>query len=112
MREWFRCIAEFEPVGPYARRFFFCFAPRKILRHYAPEIGLPANFSIFDSADQTKLIKDAIKAADLSTTNFPAAQVHAAISNAKNRLESAELFARSANSFGDRQIAKIYTNYQ
>src|SRR5438270_9275982 len=36
----------------------------RILRHYAPVIGLPPNFSIFDSGDQTKLIKDALKALD------------------------------------------------
>src|SRR3954453_13731900 len=29
----------------------------RILRYYAPMIGLPANFSIYDSADQTRVIK-------------------------------------------------------
>src|SRR5438045_4886490 len=42
----------------------------RILRHYAPAIGLPSNFSIYDSADQTKLLKEAIKSLDISTTNF------------------------------------------
>ncbi len=43
----------------------------RILRHYAPQIGLPANFSIFDSGDQNKLIKEAMKQLEIATTNFP-----------------------------------------
>src|ERR1700754_2364995 len=39
----------------------------RILRHYAPLVGLASNFSIFDSADQTKLIKEAIKTLDMSS---------------------------------------------
>src|SRR5438067_4813610 len=42
----------------------------RILRHYAEQIGLPPNFTIYDSADQTKLVKDALKALELSSTNF------------------------------------------
>src|SRR5437763_925291 len=30
----------------------------RVLRHYAEVIGLPANFTIYDSADQTKVLKD------------------------------------------------------
>src|SRR5687768_16687833 len=42
----------------------------RILRQYGGRVGLPDNFSIFDSADQTKLIKEALKALDVSATNF------------------------------------------
>src|SRR3954471_11952188 len=41
----------------------------RILRHYAEKVGLPTNFSIFDSADQTKLLKEALKTLDMSSTN-------------------------------------------
>ena len=58
----------------------------RILRHYAGQIGLPPNFSIYDSADQTKLIKEALKLLDISSTNFTPSTVHATISNAKNQL--------------------------
>jgi DNA helicase-2/ATP-dependent DNA helicase PcrA len=84
----------------------------RILRHYAARIGLPSNFTIYDSADQTRVIKDALKMLDMSTTNFAPASVHGAISNAKNQLLSAEAYARQSNDFYQRQIARIYTKYQ
>src|ERR1700760_3431298 len=65
----------------------------RILRHYAEKVGLPANFTIFDSGDQTKLIKEALKMLDISSNNFSPGSVHSAISNAKNKLLNAELYA-------------------
>jgi DNA helicase-2/ATP-dependent DNA helicase PcrA len=84
----------------------------RILKHYAPQIGLPPNFSIFDSADQNRLIKEALKSLELSTTNFPPARVHSAISNAKNQLIDAPSYARDAQDFFSRTLAKVYTKYQ
>ncbi|MGH7214643.1 MAG: ATP-dependent helicase [Tepidisphaeraceae bacterium] len=84
----------------------------RVLRHYAEPLGLPTNFSVFDSADQTKLLKEAIKALDMSSTNFPPSTVHGTISNAKNQLLTAELFAQQATDFHQRQVARIYTKYQ
>src|SRR5689334_11930278 len=37
----------------------------RILRHYAPMVGLLPNFTIYDSSDQTKLIKEALKLLDI-----------------------------------------------
>src|SRR5689334_14105126 len=71
----------------------------RILRHYAARIGLPPNFSIYDTADQNKLIKEATKALEISGTNFPPSTVHGTISNAKNQLVSAEAFAQDAGEF-------------
>ena len=84
----------------------------RILRHYAQMIGLAANFSIYDSADQTKVIKDALKTLELSTTNFPPGNVHAKISNAKNQLLSPADFTRAAGDFYTKTIARVYEKYQ
>ena len=84
----------------------------RVLRHYAAHLGLPANFAIFDSSDQTKLIKEALKGLELSTTNFAPGTVHGAISNAKNHLVSAEQFAGNARDFYHRTVARVYTKYQ
>ena len=84
----------------------------RILRHYAEPLGLPVNFSVFDSGDQNKLIKDALKALDISSTNFQPSAVHAGISNAKNQLLGPDEFARSAGDFFQRTVARVYTKYQ
>jgi DNA helicase-2/ATP-dependent DNA helicase PcrA len=84
----------------------------RILRHYAPQIGLPSNFSIYDSADQTKVVKEAIKTLDMSSTNFPPSTVHSTISNAKNQLVDAAAFSKNSGDFYQRNVARIYVKYQ
>jgi DNA helicase-2/ATP-dependent DNA helicase PcrA len=84
----------------------------RILRYYAPMLGLPANFSIYDSADQTRVIKDALKTLEISSTNFSPSTVHGTISKAKNELKTAEAFAAEAKDFYARQVARVYTKYQ
>jgi DNA helicase-2/ATP-dependent DNA helicase PcrA len=84
----------------------------RILRHYAPAISLPTNFTIYDAADQTKLIKDALKSLEMSSTNFSPSVVHGTISNAKNKLLSATDYAEGAGDFYSKQVARVYTKYQ
>jgi DNA helicase-2/ATP-dependent DNA helicase PcrA len=84
----------------------------RILRHYAPAFGLPSNFSIYDSADQTRVVKEALKQLEMSTTNFPPGSMHSAIGNAKNRLQTAEAFAAGANDFYSKNVARVYRKYQ
>jgi DNA helicase-2/ATP-dependent DNA helicase PcrA len=84
----------------------------RILRHYAGMIGLASNFTIYDAADQTRLLKDAIKSLEMSSTNFPASAVHGAISRAKNELQTPEMYAAAAGDFYQRQVARIYAKYQ
>ncbi len=84
----------------------------RILKHYAAQVELPPNFSVFDSSDQNKLIKDAMKALNLSTMNFAPATVHGTISNAKNELLSPEDFARRGGNFFERTAADVYFKYQ
>jgi DNA helicase-2/ATP-dependent DNA helicase PcrA len=84
----------------------------RILRHYAERIGLAANYSIYDSADQTRVIKDALKLLEMSSTNFPPAQVHGTISKAKNQLMGPADYSQQAGDFYSRQIARVYSKYQ
>ena len=84
----------------------------RILKHYAGRIGLAPTFSIYDSGDQSKVIKQALKDLDISSTNFPPATIHAAISKAKNKLLSAEAYAQAAGDFYQRTVARAYTKYQ
>ena len=90
----------------------------RLLRRYAVISGLveqgwlKADFTIVDSDDQSRMIKEAVKGAQLSTENFPPRTVLAAISGSKNQLIDEHTFAARATDFHGRQIAKAYKNYQ
>ncbi len=84
----------------------------RILRHYATMIGLPTNFSIYDSSDQNRVMKEALKLLELSTTNFSPGAMHSTISNAKNQLVTAEAFSLAAGDFYSRTVARVYKKYQ
>jgi DNA helicase-2/ATP-dependent DNA helicase PcrA len=84
----------------------------RILKHYAVQIGLPPNFSIYDSSDQSKVVKDAIKAVDLPTGNATPGMIHATISNAKNKLVDAEQYSGSAMGRYEQLVAQVFRKYQ
>jgi len=84
----------------------------RILRHYAPQIGLSPNFSVYDAADQIKLVKEAIGALGISSANFAPSTVHGTISNAKNQLLLPDAFEAKARDFYQRTAARIYKKYQ
>jgi len=84
----------------------------RILRHYAERVGLPASFSIYDSADQTKVVKEAIKSLELSSSNFTPGTIHGTISNAKNQLVTPAGYAQAAKDFYQRTVARVYAKYQ
>jgi DNA helicase-2/ATP-dependent DNA helicase PcrA len=84
----------------------------RILKHYGPAIGLPPNFSVFDSADQNRLIKEAMKSLDIGTMNFTPGMVHGTISVAKNKLIDADGYAAGALDFYTRTVAQVYRKYQ
>lgn len=84
----------------------------RVLRHYGSRIGLANSFTIYDSTDQGKLIKDALKSLDISSNNFPPAQIHSAISHLKNQLVTPQDYAASASGFYDKNVARIYGRYQ
>ncbi|MEM9165442.1 MAG: UvrD-helicase domain-containing protein [Planctomycetota bacterium] len=84
----------------------------RLLRRYADAAGLPADYSIYDTADQLTLVKRVIAGLELSTTNFPPRSVLSSISNAKNELIDAEAFERQAGDFSTRHLARIYKGYE
>jgi DNA helicase-2/ATP-dependent DNA helicase PcrA len=84
----------------------------RILKHYAGRIGLAPNFSVFDSSDQTRVVKEAMKALDIPAMHFTPGAVHSAISNAKNKLIDADEYAQSASDHYSRTVAPIFKKYQ
>jgi len=84
----------------------------RILRHFSEEIGLPKNFSIYDSSDQTRVIKDALKTLEISSTHFSPPTVHGTISKLKNQLITPPEFAATANDFYGKTVSRVYIRYQ
>ena len=84
----------------------------RILRREAGELGYQDSFTIFDSIDSASLVKNCITELSMDTSQFaPKAQLRK-ISNAKNKLISADSFAASASGYFEEATAKIYLLYQ
>ncbi|MDD5063297.1 MAG: UvrD-helicase domain-containing protein [Phycisphaerae bacterium] len=84
----------------------------RILRKYADKAQINPNFSIYDDADQTKCIKQAIKDCELDTANFPPSRTLENISKLKNRLIDVDIFKTEADDFLHNTLGKIYARYQ
>ena len=84
----------------------------RLVRNYAERLDLPRTYSIYDTADQTRAMKQTLKAMGISTSNFPPGKVLSTISNAKNELLNPAAYAVAADDFYSRTIAEIYKKYQ
>ncbi len=84
----------------------------KLLRIHSDRAGISRNFTIFDTDDRRKVIKKAIEACDLSTTNFSPAATEAVISSAKNDMLSAEDYAERDLDWHQQAYARIFLHYQ
>jgi DNA helicase II / ATP-dependent DNA helicase PcrA len=83
----------------------------RLLRMYADRIGLPPGFSIYDSSDQQRAVKQALADLEINPKNFPANSMLSSISDAKQKLLNAEAFASQAADFHSRTVAKVYKRY-
>jgi len=84
----------------------------RILRRYATAADIHPSFSIYDTSDQNRCIKRAVKDCHLDGTNFPPARMLNAISTLKNKLVDAEAFQGRAEDFFSRTLSQVYTRYQ
>ena len=90
----------------------------RILRTEAELIGFPPNFTIYDQSDSRNLIKTIIKELQLDDKVYKPNVIQCRISNAKNRLMTAQMYASDAIAVADDRSAKvpqtrdIYLRYQ
>ncbi|MBI2717490.1 MAG: UvrD-helicase domain-containing protein [Rhizobiales bacterium] len=85
----------------------------KILRHHAELVGLKSGFSILDTDDQIRLLKQLLEAHDIDEKRWPARQLASLIDGWKNRgLTPQKLSAGEANSFANGLGGKLYAEYQ
>lgn len=105
-------------VGPEAMDVWamtFHSACCRILRREIHRLGYDSRFTIYDTADTERIMKDILKAKGVDDKTFPAKSVLSAISRAKDQMQGPEEFAASARASGDfrrEMIARLYAEYQ
>jgi DNA helicase II / ATP-dependent DNA helicase PcrA len=84
----------------------------RILRREAQRLGYRSNFTIYDQADQVRLVKQCVEELERDPKRFTPRGIHAQISNAKNRLVGPDDYAARVQSFYDQTVADVYQLYQ
>lgn len=86
----------------------------RILRRDIDRLGFDRSFTIYDSDDSKRVIKDIIKELELEEKSFPPREVQTIISRAKNDMQTPEDFAEQGKAINDwRKIrmGKVYALY-
>jgi DNA helicase-2/ATP-dependent DNA helicase PcrA len=102
-------------LGPIARAIWimtFHSACGRILRSEAERLGYKSNFTIYDQADQVRLVKSCLEELERDPKRFVPRGIHSQISNAKNQLIGPDEYASRVASFYDQTVADVYTLYQ
>ncbi len=86
----------------------------RILRRDIDKLGLSRDFTIYDTDDAKRLIKDCLKELSLEEKTFPPREVLSAISNAKDAMVDPSAYQKQADTMGDwrrQRIGKVYALY-
>jgi DNA helicase II / ATP-dependent DNA helicase PcrA len=85
----------------------------RILRAEAERIGFRPGFTIYDQADQVRVVRDVLEdELEKDPKRYPPRGIHAKISDAKNRLVGPEQFAAEVSGFFDQTVSDVYGRYQ
>ena len=85
----------------------------RILRRNIDRLGYSSSFTVYDTDDSVRVIKDSLSALGLSDKVYPPKAVLGEISRAKDQMLTPEEYERQAGSdFRRIELAKIYRSYQ
>jgi ATP-dependent DNA helicase UvrD/PcrA len=102
-------------LGPSGRGLWiltFHAACGRILRREAQRLGYRSNFTIYDQADQIRLVKQCLEELERDPKRFTPRGIHNQISHAKNQLVGPAEYAERVQSFYDQTVADVYQLYQ
>ena len=105
-------------LGPKAQDVWamtFHAACCRILRRDAERVGYTSHFTIYDTADCERIMKDIIKEIGLDDKTFPAKYILTIISREKDKMTTPERLLARAEMNGDfraKHVAKAYQMYQ
>src|SRR5438445_427904 len=85
----------------------------KLLRRHAELVGLKSNFSILDTDDQIRLLKQVLQAENVDDKRWPARALAQQIDNWKNRgLDPTRVPKAEAEAFANGKGGRLYSLYQ
>jgi DNA helicase-2/ATP-dependent DNA helicase PcrA len=84
----------------------------RMLRRDAELIGYRSTFTIYDQADQVRLVKSCIEDLGKDPKRFVPRAVHGAISHAKDRLLTPDLYAERVGGYFEETVASVYELYE
>ncbi len=102
-------------IGPRAGAMWlttFHSACARILRSEAERLGYTRGYTIYDSADSQRLVRQAMESLEVDSKRFPPRMIQSIISRAKNQLESAAKFANHVDGVVDEIVAEVYGVYE
>ncbi len=102
-------------LGPQGRGLWiltFHAACGRILRREAQRLGYRSNFTIYDQADQIRLVKQCLEELERDPKRFTPRGIHNQISHAKDQLVGPGEYAERVQSFYDQTVADVYQLYQ
>ncbi len=97
----------------WASTFHSCCA--RILRRDIDKLGYATSFTIYDTADSERVIKDILKEKNIDDKAFPPKTVLGYISRAKDAMKLAAAYTEECSKAGDyrlQRIASIYAEYE
>jgi DNA helicase II / ATP-dependent DNA helicase PcrA len=102
-------------LGPRGRGLWiltFHAACGRILRREAQRLAYRSNFTIYDQADQIRLVKQCLEELERDPKRFTPRGIHNQISHAKDQLVGPDEYAQRVQSFYDQTVADVYKLYQ
>ncbi|MCL2362409.1 MAG: UvrD-helicase domain-containing protein [Defluviitaleaceae bacterium] len=106
-------ISTITPVGDQVWVSTFHAACTRILRREITALGYSSGFSIYDTQDSERLMKECIKELKLNDKDYPPRQMASIISAQKNELISPEEYERKyVGYYRESKIAELYELYQ
>jgi DNA helicase-2/ATP-dependent DNA helicase PcrA len=84
----------------------------RMLRQSGNVIDIPKDFVVYDTADQTSLIRECMRDLDLDEKRYAPRQILGMISKAKEKLVAPENYSEHFAGYNERVAGQVYTEYQ
>src|SRR5215211_3388618 len=84
----------------------------RMLRGDAHRLGYTRQFTIYDAADSRRLIKKCLDDLDVDIKRFTPRAMQSQISDAKNKLRSADDYRQLVGSYFEQTVADVYEHYE